>query len=524
MRKRARLTAGLALALAVVVVTTIAAATAATGGSSQTGFKTAKPPYLVPTAPGVLVDPIISTGDIVGSPTTGYQMSGIPDGLGAYRSGGGGDDDDDDGGGSRGNVVVVMNHELGRSFPNNPPGVDTRITRLEIDRKNHSVLDAEYLFHGNEGFERFCSATLMLIGGQPLYFTGEEAVKTRPGDPPQPPGPAHDGSSIVMDPETGMWVETVHFGHFQHENVVPLRLKKWVFLSSEDDFRAPNATPPWEPSFLYAYIADDFNRALRGRDGSLYVWKADNAAKNQTSAVLKGESIPGRFIPIPQSENTSAAALKNASKMRDAFEFDRLEDIAVRPDIRGRTYIADTGKPPFTARGRVYQFDVNPRDPTQATLKMILNADPPDNDDLYNPDNMDASERVLMIQEDRESAFRGGPSPPNPPVADAGYSRVMEYNFRTGTLRSVARVNTPAPIRPGNWESSGIIKAFDTLGRNWWLLDVQAHGATAPQPGPSAPGHEPVPSTTVMGEDGQLLAMFVPGSGSGSGDDDDDDD
>jgi hypothetical protein len=78
-------------------------------------------------------------------------------------------------------------------------------------------------------------------------------------------------------------------------------------------------------------------------------------------------------------------------------------------------------------------------------------------------------------------------------------------------------VATPAPLRPGTWESSGIIDASDTLGRGWWLLDVQAHSTTAPQPGPTL-----VPGSST-GEDGQLLAMFVPGSGGGGGDDDDDD-
>jgi Bacterial protein of unknown function (DUF839) len=485
-----------ALAGIVSVTAVIAVATAATGGTSQTGFKTAKGPYLVPTASGVQVDPIISAGD-TGGALGSYQMSGIPDGLGDYR------------GDARGRAVVVMNHELGRSFPNTPPGVDTRITRLEIDRSNHSVFTAEYLFEGNEGFERFCSATLITLDGDPFYFTGEEAV---PMLPAQPPGPAHDGSSIVMDPDTGMWVETEHFGHFQHENVVPLRMRsKWVFLSSEDDFRPG-------PSYLYAYISDTFNGGIRGVEGSLYVWKANNAAKNQNTAVAKNESIPGTFVPLTQAQNSDSTALKAAATAADAFEFDRLEDIAVRPDVRGRTYIADTGKPPNTARGRIYQFDVNPNNPLQATLKMILNADAATNpDDMYNPDNMDASSRVLMIQEDRESAFRGGPVPPNPPVADAGFSRVLEYNFRTGVLRSVARVNTPAPIRPGNWESSGIIDASNTLGSGWWLLDVQAHGAFAPQPGPTlAPG-------SSTGEDGQLLAMFVPGSTGGGGDDDDDD-
>jgi hypothetical protein len=469
---------------------------ATVGGASHDGggFDTSKPPYLVPTAAGVQVDPIMSAGDTIG----GYQMSGITDGLGAYRStdvrGHSGK------GHARGRTVrVLMNHELGRSFPNTPPGVDTRITRLDIDRHTRRVHAAEYLFTGHELFERFCSATLMLIDGRPLYFTAEEAVPIAG----QPPGPAHDGSSIVMDAETGFYREAPHFGHLQHENVAPLRLSKWVFVTTEDDFRPG-------PSYLYAYIANDFNRGVRGIEGSLHVWKADNPAKNQNSAVLKGESVPGHFVPLTQAENLNSTVLKDSATAKNAFRFDRLEDIAIHPDIRGRTFVADTGKPPSTARGRVYQFDVNPANPTVATLKMILNGDAPDGDDIYNPDNMDASDRVLMIQEDRESAFR------DPPFS-GGYGRVMEYRFSNQSLRSVARVNTPAPLRPGTWESSGIIDAGHLLGRDWWLLDVQAHSTTAPQPGPTL-----APNSSV-GEDAQFLAMYVRGS-QGHGDDDHDDD
>lgn len=472
---------------------------ATVGGASHDGggFDTSKPPYLVATAAGVQVDPIISTGDIVGD----YQMSGIPDGLGGYRATDVRGDDNDDNHANGRRVRVLMNHELGKSFPGQPPLVDARITRLDIDRHTRRVRAAEYLFTGHEQFERFCSATLMLIEGRPLYFTGEEAIPM----PNQPPPPVHDGSSIVMDAETGFYRETPHFGHMQHENIVPLKLSKWVFLTSEDDFRPG-------PSYLYAYIADSFERGVRGTNGGLYVWQAIDPAKNQNSAVLKNESVPGRFIPIPQSENMNSTQLKAAATARNGFRFDRLEDIATHPDIRGRTFVADTGKPPATARGRVYQFDVNPANPTLASIKMILNGDAPDGDDIYNPDNMDASDRVLMIQEDRESAFR------DPPFS-GGYGRVMEYRFSNQSLRSVARVATPPPLRPGTWESSGIIDAGDLLGRNWWLLDVQAHSTTAPQPGPSL-----VPNSST-GEDGQFLALYVPGSqGGGGGHDDDDDD
>ena len=80
------------------VVTVVAVAIAADG------FKTARPAQLVPLEPGVVIDPILSAGDIV--PGTGnpaqeagqppdnpdYQMTGIPDGLGAYLAAGGGGD------------------------------------------------------------------------------------------------------------------------------------------------------------------------------------------------------------------------------------------------------------------------------------------------------------------------------------------------------------------------------------------------------------------------------------------------
>ena len=82
----------------------------------------------------------------------------------------------------------------------------------------------------------------------------------------------------------------------------------------------------------------------------------------------------------------------------------------------------------------------------------------------------------------------------------------LVYRLRTGVLRAVARVDTPANLRPGEWESSGVINAERWLGDHMWLLDVQAHGQTALQPGLGL-----VPDSS-SGEDGQLLAIEIPGS------------
>jgi hypothetical protein len=465
--KRHRLAVGLTLIAMLIGLS----ATLGSASPSGPGFKTAKRPYLVATEPGVVVDKILSVGDVVG----GYQMSGIPDGLGAYKD-------------RRNTVHVLMNHELGRSFPNTPPGVDARISDITINRQTHGVLSATYLFNGSEGFERFCSSTLEEINGTPYYFTGEEAIPMAN----QPPGPAHDGSSIVMNAETGDWTETPHFGHFQHENVVPmLRLSKFVAVSTDDDFRVG------QPAYMFAYIADSFADAVSGdpAHGSLHVWKALDPAQTNLG---KGETIEGEFVSISQAENTSDTTLKTAATARQAFRFARLEDAAVAQQHPGRLYFADTGKVgESTLRGRLYRLDIDPSDPTKASLTLLLDGDK--GDDMVNPDNIDTSPHSVVIQEDRESAVRDIPG------------RVLVYDIKTGSLRPVAAVATTPPLRPGEWESSGVINAQTLLGHGWWLMDVQAHRQNESQPGPAPPGIQPTPNTSV-GEDGQLLAVYIPNS------------
>ena len=459
--RRRSMRAGLALSLGLAIVGIFGlVATAA----SAPGFKTAKRPYLARLEPGVVVDPIISTGDVVG----GYQMSGIPDGLGAYKD--------------SGNLQVLSNHELGKTFPASPAGVDARISKYTLNDKTHGVLTATYLFNGSEGFERFCSATLEGINGTPYYFTGEEAINA-----------GHDGSSIVMNARTGTWTETPHFGHIQHENIVPVeRISKFMVVTTDDDFRVGS------PSLLLAYISDSFADAVSGdpAHGSLYVWKATNPA--DTPATLsEGSTIPGEFVPLTQAENTNSSTIKTAAAAKGAFKFSRLEDAAVAQQTAGRVFFADTGKTgDVSDTGRIYQLDVDPSDPTKASLTFLLDSA---THGFANPDNLDTSAHSLVFLEDREAPFR------------AQYGRVLVYDLKDKTLRAVARVDPTPPIAPGAWEATGVINAQALLGNNWWLVNVQAHNQSAPQPGPTPPGAQPTPNTAT-GEDGQLLALYIPNS------------
>jgi len=76
-----------------------AAATVSLSAQSLiTGPSSTQTPYLTPTAPGWSATSVLTVGDAIG----GYQMVGIPDGLGAFDNG-------------NGTMTVLANHELGNT-------------------------------------------------------------------------------------------------------------------------------------------------------------------------------------------------------------------------------------------------------------------------------------------------------------------------------------------------------------------------------------------------------------------------
>ncbi len=67
--------------------------------STFTGPSSSQSSYLTPTTPGWSATALLTVGDAIG----GYQMVGIPDGLGAYSNG-------------DGTMTVLANHEIGNNF------------------------------------------------------------------------------------------------------------------------------------------------------------------------------------------------------------------------------------------------------------------------------------------------------------------------------------------------------------------------------------------------------------------------
>jgi hypothetical protein len=204
----------------------------------------------------------------------------------------------------------------------------------------------------------------------------------------------------------------------------------------------------------------------------------------------------GHFARIPRAEDLLPLQLEKLVQSMGAFDFNRIEDQIDGPNDPGTVYFAETGRAnQEVTHGRVYRLEVNPSNPREATLSVVLDA--AEGDDIVDPDNLGISDTALVIQEGRN-------------WRKSGYNRVLVYDLASGTLRPVARTDPDRSIIDekglGAWESSGVVDVSDVFGPGWSLLDVQAHSTTMNVPDRSL---EP---NTATGEGGQLVLLFIPGT------------
>ena len=452
------------VAVSVVVATSLLGqGGSASGAVAPTPFVTSVRPFLVALQPDVVVQPILTTGDIIGTGSGAYQMSGVPDGIGWYES-------------APGVIEVFFNHELHPAY--DPSGA--RVSHVTLDASG-AVTAAEYVVDGTERYEWFCSSTLELIDGVPWYFAGEESKHS-----------TRNGMSIAIDASTGAVHETPWFGHLGHENVVPVQgLSSAFFGLSEDGFS--------EYSQYFAYIANSFGAAIDGTGGSLRVWVPNRRVADGNPSdndLAKGETMPGHFERIPHAADLLPLQLEKLVQSMGAFDFNRIEDQIDDPNDPGTIYFSETGRAnQEVTHGRIYRLEVDPTNPRNATLSVVLDAAA--GDDIFQPDNLGISDLALVIQEDRN-------------WKKSGYNRVLVYDLASGSLTPVARADPNQKLIEekglGAWESSGVVDASDVFGAGWWLLDVQAHYTTMRVPDQSL---EP---DTAKGEGGQLMLLFIPGT------------
>jgi len=495
------------------------------------GPSTTTDPYMIPAANGVRIASLLTVND-AGSAGNGYEMVGIPDGLGVMA---------DDG-----KVVAFLNHEL-----RDADGITRRhgqrgayVSRLIIDPRTLAVThgsdladpgvrywdypSSAYVTSGarfSDGsvqdltFGRFCSGTLsdpgvfysdsMNVGyrGQ-IYFGNEED-----GDSGRSFGFLTDGTAQAL-PRLGL---------FSWENTVPAdnRGRTTLVMGQEDG--------PRDGSQLWVYVGSKqnsgsaFDRAglTNGRDFVLDA--VDPLVTNDLTwraAYPKGVAAAVRLSEVPWNQTGAA---QNVEGKAEGLSLNRIEDGHWDPKNRNDFYFLTTEGGdrtttfPFPRDGGglwLLRWANIDQPELGATLTLILDGSEeigPGEPKLHNPDNMviDRHGNVL-IQED--------------PGGSAHLARIVAYRIKDGTLGVVARFD-PSRFSLGgsqfmtqDEESSGIVDTEKLFGTRTFLFDAQIHTRVGL---PAGAGPNTVEEYV---ENGQLLLLKVSSWHQVYGDDADDDD
>lgn len=541
----------------------------ADGNPSTTQFdpSTTQGPYTVPLVAGVTTEPLFTVGETTelsgtGLTADGFRLTGIPDGLGAYTD-------------DQGLVHLFMNHEFFANRQTGPdPGVwpvtipvvgqpgikGSYVSEIILDPQTGDVLSGNQAFTqvkrwnvANQSFDdltsewadlstntfkfaKFCSAYL---GGPEvglldrIFFTGEEDGANTSG-PPDPTFDGLGGERVAV--AEGVAYVLPEMGHFQQENavVIPTPDNSKTYLAIPEDKGV-------DDSQLYLWVGtkqpDDPNPMIRNGlvNGDLYVFRAVDQQITSESQFGKGDgTLPGEWVLIPKDKAIGPEKdLQDWVKSQNAFNFARVEDVAVSKTEAGLFYFTATGggadaqtSPNFY--GRVYQMQLNDQtDPLAGGGITVLLQATTATDGVINPDNLDTDRQgQLMIQENPNREMRGkAPFDWTPENPTGGEARIWQYDTNTGQLvAAVAQQSQlPAalvwptsadnPARGGQWESSGIIDSSAIYGQGSWLFDVQANSLSNDEVYQLVIG-SPVPVTAPEGfkvypreSGGQLLLL-----------------
>jgi len=519
-RPRSRL--GQRSAAGFVALATIALAASpvmAAGPSVATGPSTNTSPYVLPVADGVRITSLLTVGDARAA-RNGYEMVGIPDGLGLTKE--------------RGRTILFMNHELRRT-----QGIERRhgeigafVARLVINPRTLAVThgsdlidpgvrywdypNGDYVTSGprfadlaeqGTAFGRFCSGTLSDRGvlfnertgrgyrGQ-LWFGNEED-----GDNGRTFGVTTDGQATAL-PRLGL---------LQWENTVPAdnRSDTTLVMGQEDG--------PSDASQLWAYVGtkqrsgSPVSRAGL-TSGLNYVFDAVNASVTTDAEwrVAYPKGVPGEvsLVNIPWSQT---GADQNVQALAQGLSLNRVEDGHWDPNNPNDFYFLTT------EGGQMVDAGLDSRDGgglwrlsfeniekplAGATLTLLLDGSESlgsGESKMNKPDNMTIDTHGnLLIQED--------------PGRVNHIARIVAYRIHDGALGVVARFDA-ALFGPGatedpnrltiDEESSGIIDAERQLGKGMFVFDAQVHTAKGL---PTGTGEDTVQEYV---ERGQLLVMKV---------------
>jgi hypothetical protein len=484
-RLAASVAASGALILAAVITAPVSAlSTTAIGPSSATA------PYVLPVADGIHITSVLTVAD-AGSASNGYEMVGVPDGMGIIRQGA--------------NLVLYVNHELSDAqgivrrhgqrgafvsrWVINPATLEVKegsdwinpgVQYWDYPSGTYVTSGARFANGATQDltFGRFCSGTLSDPGvfyngttrrgwkGQ-IYFGNEED-----GDAGRVFGITKEGNAIAL-PRLGLasW-----------ENTKPARnaTDTTLVIGTEDG--------PTDGSQLWVHVGTKQRSGSPTTkaglmNGTEYVIDANNAAVTNDAQWRATYGKATAAVHIAAVDWNQSGAALNVQAKANGLSLNRIEDGHWDPGKRNDFYFVTTqggvtgcsGIDAFDTGGLWRLSFANIDNPSAgATLTLLLDGSetiPGESAKFNKPDNLaiDTHGNVL-IQED-------------PGIANH-VARIVAYRIADGALGVVARFDTilfgpgstgdPARLTIDE-ESSGIIDAEAFLGRGSFVFDAQVH-------------------------------------------------
>jgi hypothetical protein len=459
----------------------------ARGSRTVTGPSSSQSPFLIPTAPGVSTESLITVGD---SAANGYRLVGIPDGLGAFDNG-------------DGTITLVVNHELGatKGVIRAHGSKGAFVSKWIIRKSDHKVLSGSDLIQrimfrnpdgtyasGTTAIDRLCSADLPPVSAfynaktgkgynGRLFMNGEEAATGRAF--------AHEMNGTSWD--------LPDLGRFAWENSLanPSTGDKTVVIGTDDS----------TPGQVYVYVGakkrtgNAIEKAgLAG--GELFGITTPGFTDEYDPAT--GNGVPG-FNPtaftlsgLGNVGGLDPAGLQALSESKGVTEWWRPEDGAWDAKNPNVFYFNTTAKFDGTSRLWKLAFRDVRHPELGGTVTRLLDG----TEGQHMLDNMAPASngKQLILNED--------------PGNNAYLASVYSYNLRSDRLTKVAEHDPNRFTEGGSQfltideESSGTIDVSRFFGRGTYLITTQVHQALA---------------DPELVENGQLQILRVPGVTSGHG-------
>lgn len=504
--RRALLAAG-TVSVAVVAVAAPASGAPSAARVATTGPNTVTAPYVLPSAPGVIITSLLTVND-AGSAQNGYELVGIPDGIGVQRL-------------PRGLVRLLVNHEL---------PLDTGIVRRHGERGSFV---SDLVLNPSTG------AVLRgadFINPSTQYYDYQSGTYG-----PQPGAPTGATSGHTRQFQRFCSASLTDFGQFRNQTTGHGTIQQYRFANEEsgvegrtfavsslgDAVQLPRlGLLSWENT-LAASNTSDTTLLIGNDDSSLgtvtaYVGqKSSNGVQVARAGLTNGRNFALRLAEVTTDAafraaydvgdpvdftlndiewNQSGAAQEAEGLAEGVMQFDRVEDGAFDPNNPNDYYFntTDGGEGAGDGGGGGLwrmSFDDIENPTAGGTLTLLL--DGAEALTLNKPDNMTIDRHGnILLQED--------------PGNSESLSRIVAYRISDGAMGTVAQFD-PAQFSTGganfltiDEESSAIIDAEAATGqRGVFFFTAQVHTAAGLPPGT---GEDTVEEYV---ENGQLLRLGV---------------